>query len=77
MECVELCDRNGQCKKFSRLVMGTDHLIQGGWTGESQREPTKDEVFLVLDKAAKHRINIFDTAPLVAVANTVLDKWQA
>lgn len=78
MNYVKLWDSEGQCKNFSCLVMGTDHLIQGGWTGESQPKPTHEEVFMVLDEAAKYGINIFDTAPIyVGAVEHVLGKWRA
>ncbi len=63
MPTVDIC-RDGTCRKFSRLVMGTDHLLQGGWTSDSQPKVSEEEAFKVLDEAAKHGINFFDTSPI-------------
>lgn len=77
MEYVDICNREGECKKFSRLVMGTDHLIQGNWTGEGQPELTDEEAFEVLDEATKHGINFFDTSPIyVGNVENRLGKWR-
>ena len=76
MEYVELCHRNGECKKFSRLVMGTDHLLQNDWTNEGQKV-SEEEAFKVLDEAARNGINFFDTAPIyVGDAENRLGKWR-
>jgi aryl-alcohol dehydrogenase-like predicted oxidoreductase len=77
MEYVKICNREGECKKFSRLVMGTDHLIQGNWTGKGQPEVNDKEAFKVLDEAAKHGINFFDTSPIyVGEVENRLGKWK-
>ena len=77
MEYVPICDATGKCRRFSRLVMGTDHLIQGGWTHESQPEPTKELAFSVLDEAARQGINLFDTAPIyVGSVEYTFGEWR-
>lgn len=53
MEYVELCRSGNDCKRFSRLVMGTDHLAQGQWTSDSQPEPDSTHVFNVLYDGSK------------------------
>src|SRR3989344_854372 len=78
MEYVDICDRAGECKKFSRLVMGTDHLVQGNWTGEGQPELTEEQAFKVLDEGAKHGINFFDTSPIyVGGVENKLGRWKS
>src|SRR5688572_26259904 len=64
MEYVDLVNRSGERRVVSRLVMGTDHLVQGNWTHEGQAEPSEEQAFKVLDEAAKHGINFFDTSPI-------------
>ena len=54
MEYVEVCDESGDCKKLSRLIMGTDHL------GRNPEEVT----FKILNEAVALGINTFDTAPI-------------
>ena len=76
MEYVTACDRKHVCRKFSRLIMGTDHLAQSDWTNDGQKEPTDAEVFAVLDEAAKLGINLFDTSPIyVGGVENRLGKW--
>ncbi|HAZ13417.1 MAG: hypothetical protein A2X86_14665 [Bdellovibrionales bacterium GWA2_49_15] len=76
MEYVNLCDQHGACKKFSRLIMGTDHLVQGNWTGAGQPEISEDEAGRVLDEAAKLGINLFDTSPIyVGGVEYKLGRW--
>lgn len=78
MEYVEVCSPDHGCRRFSRLVMGTDHLNQSGWTSDLQPEPTLNSVYAVLDEAAFHGINLFDTAPIyVGSVENVLGKWRA
>ena len=63
-------------QKFSRLVMGTDHLLQNDWTNEGQKV-SEEEAFKVLDEAARNGINFFDTAPIyVGDAENRLGKWR-
>ncbi|MBN8538035.1 MAG: aldo/keto reductase [Deltaproteobacteria bacterium] len=64
MEYVEVIDRDGKVLLFSRLIMGTDHLKQGGWVHLGQTEQTDEEVFKVLDEAVRNGINVIDTSPI-------------
>lgn len=64
MEYVEVKDRDGNVMRFSRLIMGTDHLKQGGWVHSGQTEQTDEEVFKVLDEAVRNGINVIDTSPI-------------
>ncbi len=64
MEYVEVIDRDGNKNRFSRLIMGTDHLRQGGWVHLGQTEQTEEEVFKVLDEAIRRGINVIDTSPI-------------
>lgn len=76
MEYVTACDRKHVCRKFSRLIMGTDHLAQSDWTNDGQKEPSDAEVFAVLDEAAKLGINLFDTSPIyVGGVENRLGRW--
>ncbi|HNV71690.1 MAG TPA: aldo/keto reductase, partial [Candidatus Ozemobacteraceae bacterium] len=78
MEYVEIVGNDGQTRRFSRLVMGTDHLIQAGWVEDGQPEPKKEQVFAVLDEAARLGINLFDTAPIyVGGVENALGEWRA
>ena len=77
MEYVQFC-LQGECRNFSRLVMGTDHLMQGGWVDPSQPEPTQNQVYAVLDEAARLGINLFDTAPIyVGGVENLLGQWRS
>ncbi len=77
MQYVELCRKPADCKRFSRLVMGTDHLVQADWTGRGEPEKTEEEAFAVLDEAAKLGINFFDTAPIyVGGVENKLGRWM-
>lgn len=77
MEYVEICKEKDQCKKFSRLVMGTDHLIQGGWVSPGWPEYSDTKAFEVLDHAASLGINFFDTSPIyVGSVENRLGKWK-
>ncbi len=76
MEYVTVCDASNQCKKLSRLIMGTDHLVQADWTGNGQPELTEPQAQAVLDEAAKLGINVFDTSPIyVGGVENKLGKW--
>lgn len=78
MEYVEVVGNDGMTRRFSRLVMGTDHLIQAGWVDDAQPEPTREFVFAVLDEAARRGINLFDTSPIyVGGVEHALGKWRA
>jgi aryl-alcohol dehydrogenase-like predicted oxidoreductase len=77
MEYVEVCAKVGDCKSFSRLVIGTDHLVQGDWTGKGQPEISEEEAFIVLDEAARLGINLFDTSPIyVGGVEYKLGRWM-
>jgi len=77
MEYVEICKKPGDCKNFSRLVMGTDHLRQDGWTADGQPALSETAAFEVLDEAAKWGINFFDTAPIyVGGVENMLGRWR-
>ncbi|MBI2520355.1 MAG: aldo/keto reductase [Bdellovibrio sp.] len=76
MEYVDVCDQNGNCRKFSRLIMGTDHLVQANWTSEGQAEISEEAAFSVLDEAAGLGINLFDTSPIyVGGVEYKLGRW--
>ncbi|MDD4976505.1 MAG: aldo/keto reductase [Bacteriovorax sp.] len=76
MEYVDVCNRQGDCKKFSRLIMGTDHLLQSDWTKNGQPAMPEEEFAKVLDEAVKLGINLFDTSPIyVGSVENRLGKW--
>jgi hypothetical protein len=76
MDYVNVCDRQNVCRNFSRLIMGTDHLVQANWNQPGQNEMTEQQVFAVLDEAVKLGINFFDTAPIyVGGIENKLGKW--
>lgn len=78
MEYVDVVGHDGKTRKFSRLVMGTDHLIQAGWVDEKQPELTQEQAHAVLNEAARHGINLFDTAPIyVGGVENTLGAWRA
>lgn len=78
MEYVEIVGNDGATRRFSRLVMGTDHLIQAGWVDDAQPEPTREQVYAVLDEAARCGINLFDTSPIyVGGVEFALGEWRA
>lgn len=78
MEYVEIVGNDGECRRFSRLVMGTDHLIQAGWVDEKQPELTQEQAHAVLDEAARQGINLFDTAPIyVGGVENTLGEWRS
>ncbi len=77
MEYVNVCGQGCDCKKFSRLIMGTDHLVQSSWTEEGQVETSDQQLYEILDEAAKLGINLFDTAPIyVGGIENKLGKWM-
>lgn len=77
MEYVKFCNPTGECRNFSRLVMGTDHLSQSAWVNDNQLEPKKEDVFAVLDEAARFGINLFDTSPIyVGGVENTLGEWR-
>lgn len=76
MDYKQVCDQKNVCRKFSRLIMGTDHLAQSDWVFSGQGEPSEDQIFEVLDEAARLGINFFDTAPIyVGGIENKLGKW--
>jgi aryl-alcohol dehydrogenase-like predicted oxidoreductase len=76
MEYVEVCDQQNHCKKFSRLIMGTDHLAQSGWTEDRQPQMSDEQINALLDEAVKLGINVFDTSPIyVGGIQNKLGKW--
>ncbi|PKL38672.1 MAG: hypothetical protein CVV41_22330 [Candidatus Riflebacteria bacterium HGW-Riflebacteria-1] len=78
MEYVEIVGNDGKYRQLSRLVMGTDHLIQAGWVDEKQSESTREQAYAVLDEAARLGINLFDTAPIyVGGVEYTLGEWRA
>jgi aryl-alcohol dehydrogenase-like predicted oxidoreductase len=78
MEYVEIIGNDGQVRRFSRLVMGTDHLIQAGWVDDSQPELAREQAYAVLDEAARLGINLFDTAPIyVGGVENALGEWRS
>jgi aryl-alcohol dehydrogenase-like predicted oxidoreductase len=77
IEYVDVCDRQGHCKKFSRLIMGTDHLAQSDWTQDGQGQMSDEQINAVLDEAVKLGINVFDTSPIyVGSIENKLGKWM-
>jgi aryl-alcohol dehydrogenase-like predicted oxidoreductase len=64
MQYKKICRSSKDCKLFSKLVMGTDHLVQENWINDSWPETTTEELFEILDEAAKLGINFFDTSPI-------------
>lgn len=76
MEYVNVCRAQNDCRKFSRLIMGTDHLAQAEWIQPGQPEASEAQIFAVLDEAARLGINFFDTAPIyVGGIENKLGKW--
>lgn len=77
MEYVEICKTQNDCKEFSRLVMGTDHLIQADWVYPGWPEYPDAMAFSVLDHAADLGINFFDTSPIyVGGVEYRLGQWK-
>lgn len=78
MEYLEFVGNDGRTRHFSRLVMGTDHLIQAGWVTDDQPEPARKDAEAVLDEAARRGINLFDTSPIyVGGVEYALGEWRA
>lgn len=76
MEYVKVCKSHNNCKLFSRLIMGTDHLSQPGWVNKNQKSASDKKIQEVLDEAVKLGINIFDTSPIyVGNIEYKLGKW--
>lgn len=76
MTYVRLCDTHAVCKRFSRLVMGTDHLVQSNWQHAGETEMSETGLFALLDEALRLGINTFDTSPIyVGDIERRLGKW--
>ena len=76
MEYVEVVNEKGKAIKFSRLIMGTDHLAQVDWNGRDSKKISEKDIFKLLDEAARLGINLFDTAPIyVGDIEYKLGKW--
>jgi len=76
MEYVDVFDRKGNHKKFSRLIMGTDHLLQSEWKKDKQKAISDKEFNALLDEAAKLGINVFDSSPIyVGNVESNFGKW--
>ncbi len=76
MEYIEVCNEKNERVKFSRLIMGTDHLAQEDWYGPNSRKITEEGINRVLDEAARLGINLFDTSPIyVGDIESKLGKW--
>ncbi len=76
MQYVDVRDQRGNVRKLSRLIMGTDHLVQADWVQQGQPEPTQAQVFAVLDEALKRGINVIDTSPIyVGGVEHLIGKW--
>jgi aryl-alcohol dehydrogenase-like predicted oxidoreductase len=76
MEYVQLTDQQGQVRKLSRLIMGTDHLVQPNWVTEGHPESPEAYVFKVLDEAVRLGINVIDTSPIyVGNIENLVGRW--
>ena len=77
MEYIEVRNERNERVKFSRLIMGTDHLAQEDWYGPNSRKITEESINAVLDEAARLGINLFDTSPIyVGDIEYKLGKWM-
>src|SRR3989338_1298074 len=81
MDYVRVC-RDGpagsDCKHFSRLICGSDHLAAAAWTNATAPPPSRDEVFAVLDEAMNRGINFFDSSPIyVGGVEYLIGQWRA
>lgn len=77
MEYVEVCNEQNVRMKFSRLVMGTDHVAQDDWYGPNSRQITEEYIHELFDEAAGLGINLFDTSPIyVGDIENRLGKWM-
>jgi len=77
MEYIEVRNEKNERVKFSRLIMGTDHLAQENWNEQKNRKITEESVNEVLDEAARLGINLFDTSPIyVGDIEYKLGKWM-
>lgn len=77
MEYIEVRNERNEKIKFSRLIMGTDHIAQEDWYGDSPRKITEQYIHELLDEAARLGINLFDTSPIyVGDIEYKLGKWM-
>ena len=76
MEYVEFKDQNGNIKKFSRLILGSDHLAHENWTGSGHPQPSEEQIFALMDEAVKNGINVIDTSPIYSGGiEHIIGKW--
>ncbi len=64
MEYIEVRNEKNERVKFSRLILGTDHLAQEDWTDPIPRKITEQSVKNLFDEAVRLGINLFDTSPI-------------
>ncbi|HNW12362.1 MAG TPA: aldo/keto reductase, partial [Candidatus Rifleibacterium sp.] len=64
MEYIEVRNEKNERVKFSRLIMGTDHLAQEDWTDPTPRKITEQSINNLFDEAVRLGINLFDTSPI-------------
>ena len=77
MEYIEVRNEKNERVKFSRLIMGTDHIAQEDWYGDPPRKITEEYVNELLDEAVRLGINLFDTSPIyVGDIEYKLGKWM-
>lgn len=77
MEYVQVRNEKNVGIRFSRLIMGTDHLAQGDWNGATRRTISERQNHELLDEAARLGINLFDTAPIyVGDIEYKLGRWM-
>ncbi|MDD3147718.1 MAG: aldo/keto reductase [Candidatus Riflebacteria bacterium] len=76
MEYIEVRNEKNERVKFSRLILGTDHLAQEDWYGPNSRKITEQGINELLDEAVRLGINLFDTSPIyVGDIEFRLGKW--
>jgi len=77
MEYIEVRNERNERIKFSRLIMGTDHIAQEDWYGDTPRKINEQYIHELLDEAARLGINLFDTSPIyVGDIEYKLGKWM-
>lgn len=78
MEYIEVRNEKNERVKFSRLILGTDHLAQEDWTGPTPRKITEQSINNLFDEAVRLGINLFDTSPIyVGDVEYKLGNWLA
>lgn len=76
MEYIEVRNEKNERVKFSRLIMGTDHLAQEDWYGTTPRKITEQSINSLFEEAVRLGINLFDTSPIyVGDVEYKLGKW--